>query len=157
VTDPTGSDDREIAPIAKPYLNQWKRIDTRPWRTLLHAIRRIDSPRRGHHSLPMRHQGRKLGLLLSAAPDRPGFNHGVKLAEIALAEGVAVFCYCIDEAVAGIHKEEIQSLRRSGMKLHVCAYGAEKRGISLDDSATFSGLAVVSDLIANTDRFVSFN
>lgn len=105
----------------------------------------------------MRHHGRKLGLLLSAAPDHPGFTHGIRLAQAALAEGVDVYCYCIDEGVPGIHDEQIQSLRRLGMKLHVCALGAERRGIPMDDSATFSGLTVVSDLIANTDRFISFN
>ena len=100
---------------------------------------------------------KKMGLLISAAPDKPNFNHGVKLAETALASGVDVYCYCIDDGVSGIRDERIQSLRDRGMKLHVCALGAEKRGLTMDDSAVFSGLTVVSDLIANTDRFVSFN
>jgi len=117
----------------------------------------VDSPPRPKQTASVELRDKKLGLLISAAPDKPNFNHGVKLAETALASGVDVYCYCIDDGVSGIRDERIQSLRGRGMKLHVCALGAEKRGLTMDDSAVFSGLTVVSDLIANTDRFVSFN
>ncbi len=100
---------------------------------------------------------KKLGLLISAAPNQPNFNHGVNLAETALAAGFDVYCYCIDDGVAGFRDKRLQSLRNRGMKLHVCAMGAEKRGLAMDESAVFSGLTIVSDLISNTDRFVSFN
>ncbi len=119
--------------------------------------RPIDSLPRPEQTSVVDLQDKKLGLLLSAAPDQPNFNHGIRLAETALAAGVDVYCYCIDDGVAGIRDQRVQALRDRGMKLHVCAMGAEKRGLPLDDSAVFSGLTVVSDLIANTDRFVSFN
>lgn len=121
------------------------------------ALRPVDSIPRPEQTSPVDIQGKKLGLLISAAPDQPNFFHGIRLAETAIAAGVDVFCYCIDDGVAGIRDEGLQSLRDRGMKLHVCAMGAEKRGLAMDDSAVFSGLTVVSDLIANTDRFVSFN
>ncbi len=101
--------------------------------------------------------GKKLGLLLSAPPESPGFHHCAGLAEAALNAGIHVFCYCIDDGVCAARAPRFQALRQKGMKLHVCAFGAEKRGIPMDDSAVFSGLTIVSDLIANTDRFLSFN
>ncbi len=119
--------------------------------------RSIDSGLRAKQTLPVDLHNKKLGLLISVAPGQPNFDHGVRLAETALAAGVNVYCYCIDDGVAGIRDERLQSLRGRGMKLHVCAMGAEKRDLAIDDSAVFSGLTVVGDLIANTDRFVSFN
>jgi len=101
--------------------------------------------------------GKKLGLLLSAAPGTDSFRHGVRLASAALGRGVDVYLYCIDEAVPGVGDPELQSLRGRGLKLYACAYGAHRRKIALDDRAVFAGLTVVSDLVAGTDRFISFN
>ena len=100
---------------------------------------------------------KKLGVLLSSKPDAPSFTHGVRFAEAALARGLDVYLYCIDDAVPGAGLAELQALRPKGLKLYACAYGANKRGVALDEHATFAGLTVVSDLIAATDRFVSFN
>ncbi|MFT4587131.1 MAG: sulfur relay (sulfurtransferase) complex TusBCD TusD component (DsrE family) [Candidatus Binatia bacterium] len=102
-------------------------------------------------------RGKKLGLMVSVPPGKTNFDHCLRLAETALNENVDVYFYCIDDGVEAIRDPRIQRLRERGLKLHVCAFGAERRGIPLDDSATFSGLTVVSDLIASTDRFVSFN
>jgi sulfur relay (sulfurtransferase) complex TusBCD TusD component (DsrE family) len=102
-------------------------------------------------------RGRKLGLLLSTQPDQPGFVHGLRLAEAALSEGVEVYLYCIDEAVSGISDPRLQALKARGLKLFACAYGAHRRNIPLSDEATFAGLTVVSDVMAATDRFLSFN
>lgn len=102
-------------------------------------------------------RGKKLGVLLSTHPDQPGFKHGLALADAALQEGVAVYLYCIDEAVHGIEDPGLQALAARGLKLFACAYAAQRRQLPVNDKATFAGLAVVSDLIAATDRFVSFN
>jgi sulfur relay (sulfurtransferase) complex TusBCD TusD component (DsrE family) len=102
-------------------------------------------------------RGKKLGLLLSTLPDQPGFQHGLALAETALDEGVDVYLYCIDEAVRGISEPRLQSLAARGLKLYACAYGAQRRDLPINNLATFAGLGVLSDLIAATDRFVSFN
>ena len=102
-------------------------------------------------------RGKKLGVLLSTHPDQPGFMHGLCLAEAALNEGVDVYLYCVDDAVHGIGRPQLQSLAARGLKLYACACAAQRSGLPVNDKAVFAGLAVVSDLIAATDRFVSFN
>lgn len=102
-------------------------------------------------------RGKKLGLLLSTNPAHANFSHGVRLAETALANGVEVYLYCIDEAVPGIHDPRVVSLKERGVRLFACAYGAHKRNLSTDGTALFAGLTVVADLMADTDRFISFN
>jgi sulfur relay (sulfurtransferase) complex TusBCD TusD component (DsrE family) len=102
-------------------------------------------------------RGKKLGLLLSTRPDQPGFQHGLNLAQTALDEGLDVYLYCIDDAIYGLQQPRLQSLAARGLKLFACAHAAQKRGLPLNDQAIFAGLGTVSDLIAATDRFVSFN
>jgi len=102
-------------------------------------------------------RGKKLGLLISVAPDHPNFGHGLGLAAAALAAGVDVYLYCLDEAVRGVSDPRLRALKERGLKLHACAYGAHRRQIPLSDDAVFAGLTVVSDLVAGTDRFCAFN
>ncbi|MCX8155778.1 MAG: DsrE family protein [Verrucomicrobiae bacterium] len=102
-------------------------------------------------------RGKKLGILISTRPDQPGFHHGLGLAEAALAVGVDVYMYCIDDAVVGVGDARLQELKQRGLKLYACAYGAQRRNLPMSDLAIFAGLTVVSDLMAGTDRFVSFN
>jgi len=80
----------------------------------------------------------------------------LQLAEAALNQGLQTYLYCIDDAVTGLADAQLQGLKARGANLFACAYGAQQRNIPLSDLATFAGLTVVSDLIANTDRFVSF-
>ena len=102
-------------------------------------------------------RGKKLGLLLSARPDQPNFTHGVRLAETALAKGVDVYLYCVDDAVSGVDDPRLQALKERGLKLFACAYGAHRRHLPLSEKATFAGLTVVSDMMAGTERFLCFN
>ena len=102
-------------------------------------------------------RARKLGVLVSAAPDTDSFHHALGVVTAALESGCDVFAYCIDEAVKGVARPEVQALKGRGLKLYACAYGAHRHGVPVDDTAAFAGLTVVSDLIAGTDRFVSFN
>ncbi len=101
--------------------------------------------------------GKKLGVLISASPETLSFTHGVRLAGAALQAGCDVYLYCIDDAVTGVGREDLQSLKGNGLKLYACAYGAHRRNIPVNDKAAFAGLTVVSDLMAGTDRFISFN
>ena len=101
-------------------------------------------------------KGKKLGILIAGPPGSKGFVHAVGIARAALNKQIDVYVYCIDQAVSGVDSEEIQSLRTGGVKLYACAYGAHKRNIPLSEMAVFAGLTVVSDLIASTDRFLSF-
>src|SRR6266498_1271614 len=105
----------------------------------------------------MSSRGKKLGLLLSTRPDDPNFRHGLGLADAALNAGLKVYLYCIDDAVFGVADPLLQSLRRRGLNLYACAYAAQRRRIPMSEGAAFAGLTVVSDLIAGTDRFLSFN
>jgi predicted peroxiredoxin len=102
-------------------------------------------------------RGKKLGVLLSTGPAQAGFGHGLKLAGAALDQGVDVYMYCIDDAVTGVGDARLQALKARGLKLYACAYGAQRRNIARSDLAAFAGLTVVSDLMAGTDRFVSFH
>ena len=102
-------------------------------------------------------RGHKLGILVSSGPGRANFRHGVQLADAALAAGSKVYLYCIDDAVLGLADEQLQALKPRGLNLYACAYGALKRNIPVSDLAVFAGLGVVSDLMAGTDRFLSFN
>jgi predicted peroxiredoxin len=102
-------------------------------------------------------RGKKLGVLISCAPEKPGFRHALGVASAALRQGVSVYVYCIDEAVQGVTNPELQAIKNSGASLYACAYGAHKRNLALSADATFAGLTVVNDLIASTDKFVSFN
>ncbi len=100
---------------------------------------------------------KKLGILISARPGETGFTHALRLAETAFTQGVDVYLYCVDQAVQGLDDPRLVTLRNNGVKLYACAYGAQKLNLVLTDKATFAGLTVISDLIANTDRFVTFN
>jgi sulfur relay (sulfurtransferase) complex TusBCD TusD component (DsrE family) len=111
----------------------------------------------GAIAFPAALEGKKLGLLISSHPDQPNFGRGLKLAEAALEAGVIVYLYCIDEAVAGVNDSRLQALKSRGLHLYACAYGAQRRTLPLNHLATFAGLSVVNELIAATDRFVSFN
>ena len=110
-----------------------------------------------HYGAVVELRGKKLGVLISCRPDQPGFRHGLRVAAAAMRRGVNVYLYCIDEAVLGVADPELQQLKATGLNLYACAYGAHKRNIALTEHATFAGLTVVNDIIAGTERFVSFN
>ena len=100
---------------------------------------------------------KKLGILLACPPAHPKFKHAVGLARAALHRRVQVYLYCIDEGVTAIAGEELQRLKRDGLVLYGCAFSARCRNLPIDDRAAYSGLTVVSDLMAATDRFLAFN
>ena len=100
---------------------------------------------------------KKLGILVSCGPTHRNFSHATGLARAAVGRGLQVYFYCIDEAVRGIAIKEVQKLKSDGAVLYGCAFSARARNLPIDDLATYSGLTVVSDLMASTDRFVSFN
>jgi hypothetical protein len=85
-------------------------------------------------------RGKKLGLMLSTSPDQPGFQHGLGLAEAALAQGVEVYLYCIDEAVRGLDEPRLQSLAARGLRLYGCAYAAQRRRLPTDEKTNWAGL-----------------
>lgn len=100
---------------------------------------------------------KKLGIFLSTSPAHPEFQQGVSAAATSLETGTKVYLYCIDEAVVGVGDASLQSLRERGLILYACAYAAHRRGLPINDLATYAGLGVLGDLLAATDEFLSFN
>ena len=100
---------------------------------------------------------RKLGLMVSTAPDHPNAGIAIGLSRAALDRGVDVYLYLIDDAVSAVEGEELQALAARGLKLFVCAYGCQQRRLPLSDKATNCGLVVLTDVINGTDRFVALN
>lgn len=100
--------------------------------------------------------GKKLGVLLTTPPGHPNFPAAVALMNAAIVAGVRVYLYCVDEGVRAVAAPEIQALKSKGVNLFGCAYGAGRRKITLDESAAWSGLTVLADVVGSTDKFVSF-
>ncbi|MBI5755860.1 MAG: DsrE family protein [Nitrospirae bacterium] len=99
---------------------------------------------------------KKLGILLSTPPADKNIETVIGLASAAMRNNVSVYLYLIDDGVECINDKKLIELSKNGLKLSVCAYGAQKKGITPTDVATFGGLAVLSELITVCDRFVAF-
>jgi sulfur relay (sulfurtransferase) complex TusBCD TusD component (DsrE family) len=104
----------------------------------------------------MEMRGKKLGVMVSSGPEAHSFECAYRLAEAALVEGARVYLYYMDEGVRGIGDKRVQGLKARGAELFACAYSAQRRDVPIDESAVFSGLATVTDLMADTERFLSF-
>src|SRR5690349_18607832 len=101
-------------------------------------------------------RGKKLGLMVSSGPETVSFDCAYQLVDAALQEGVQVYLYYMDEGVRGVADKRVRALKARGGQLFACAYSAQRRDIPIDDSAVFSGLATVSDIMSGTERFLSF-
>jgi len=99
----------------------------------------------------------KLGLLLSTPPEHKNLKTVLSLSREALSKKIVPYLYLIDDGVENISQADLQALKKEGLKLFVCAYGAQSRKISVDDQAIFGGLVLLSDLIKGCERFVTFN
>ena len=100
---------------------------------------------------------RKLGLMVSTAPEHSNLDTAVGLGRAALDRGAEVYLYLIDDGVAGVEDPRVQALADYGAKLFVCAYGCQKRRLPLSDKATNCGLVVLADIVNATDRFLALN
>ena len=101
--------------------------------------------------------GRKLGIMLSTKPEHPNLETCLSLGREALARGLDLYLYLVDDGVANIDDERILELGRRGVKLFVCAYGCQRRGLPITDKATYCGLVVLTDLINGCERFIALN
>ncbi len=99
---------------------------------------------------------KKLGILLSTSPGNKNIETVIGLVHAAIKSSVSVYLYLIDEGAECINDRRLVELTKNGLKLYVCAYGAQKKGISPSDVATFSGLATLSELTTACDRFIAF-
>jgi len=97
--------------------------------------------------------------MLSSEPAHHNLDTALGLSDAALTRGVDVYLYLIDDAVTAVEDARVQALAARGLKLFVCAYGCQKRGLPLRDPerVTYCGLVVLTDLINGTDRFIALN
>jgi len=100
---------------------------------------------------------RKLGVLLSTAPEHPNFTTCLDLGRTALDRDIDLYLYLVDDGVLAIDDDRILDLGRRGAKLFVCAYGSQRRRRPITDKATYCGLVVLTDLLNGTERFVALN
>ena len=103
---------------------------------------------------------KKLGLLLSTAPDNPNAETVFQLSKTALANKVDTYLYFIDEGVLNLKDPRFSALAKEGLKLFVCAYGCQQHHISTDGygkEVNFCGLVILSNIIDGCDRFLAFN
>ena len=100
---------------------------------------------------------KKIGVMISAAPNSPHFSEGLAAAERSLSSDTHVYLYLIDAAVEGISNPRFEEFKSRGGHLFACAYSLQRRGLNPPGAATLSGLTVLSDIMASTDEFQSFN
>ena len=103
---------------------------------------------------------KKLGLLLSTAPEHPNAETVFQLSKTALANKVDTYLYFIDEGVLNLKDPRFSKLAKEGLKLFVCAYGCQQHHISTDGygkEVNFCGLVILSNIIDGCDRFIAFN
>ena len=100
---------------------------------------------------------KKLGMLLSTPPEDKNLVTTVALAQEAIHRGIDTYLYLIDDGTRTIDRPEMDTLREAGVKLFICAYGAQRRGIPVSDKAVFCGLVILSDLVKGCDRFIILN
>ncbi len=101
--------------------------------------------------------GKKLGLLLSTDREHPNSTTTLGLIQEALSQGVGVYLYLIDDGVTNVQNQAFFDLSQKGVKLFVCAYSCQRKGIPRDSRFTYCGLVVLSELVNACDRFISLN
>lgn len=100
-----------------------------------------------------------MAILLSTPPQHPNLHTVVGLARAALVARGVVYLYLIDEGVYAMDDRDLHGLADAGMKLFICAYSAQRRGLptrSQNEKLSFCGLVVLGDLINGCDRFIAF-
>lgn len=100
---------------------------------------------------------RKLGILLSTPPQHLNLKTALGLIQATLHKNVGCYLYLVDEGVKNIDEAEIRMLTQKGLKLFLCAYGAQRYEIPVSNKAVFGGLVVLSDLVKGCDRFITLN
>ena len=103
---------------------------------------------------------RKLGILLSTPPGHPSVTTVSRLTTEALATGIDVYLYLIDEGVKNLTNPHLLAAAGNGAKYFVCAYGCQQHGVPtdrIDPHVTLCGLVVLSNIVAGCDRFIAFN
>lgn len=99
----------------------------------------------------------RLGIFLAAGNGSPGQLHALSIAHDALRNHQRVFLYLFDDAILLAGSAELNSLLSAGAIVYGCALAAQNRQIAMeDDRIIFCGLSMFSDILAGTDRLISF-
>ncbi len=101
----------------------------------------------------------KFGILLSTPPSHPSVQTVANLCREALAQGVDMYLYFIDEGVKNLRDPRYTELVDRGLKLFVCAYGCQQHGVptdGIDNRVSLCGLVVLSNIVNGCDRFLAF-
>ncbi|OGW15811.1 MAG: hypothetical protein A2035_08595 [Nitrospirae bacterium GWA2_42_11] len=99
---------------------------------------------------------KKLCIMLSTAPDNKNLDTALGIIYAAIKSNISVYLYLVDEGAACINDNRVIELSKIGLRLYVCAYGAQKKRIEPSDIASFGGLSNLSELIKVCDRFIPF-
>ncbi len=102
-------------------------------------------------------EGQRIGILVHGHPRSPGFGRALRAATEAMEQHRSVYFYCLDEAVLGLDHPTLQGLQDQGLKLLACAYAVDRREQPMDESVTYGGLGLLSDLLEHTDAVFHFN
>jgi hypothetical protein len=98
-----------------------------------------------------------LGILVTGSCQTPEFSDFLRTASREIRAGKQVYAYLLHDAVDGLRLPVLQSLRERGLVLHACAFAAFQRNIPNSESAVFSGLVTLADLILRCDQFKTFS
>lgn len=102
-------------------------------------------------------KGESIGVMIKSNPGSSSYRRGLALVQDALESGCRVFLYLLDEAVAGVEDQELQSIINLGGKVSACAYALEKRAIECPESVIPAGLTMMSDVLLHPDNAFVFN
>src|SRR4030067_3434765 len=111
---------------------------------------------RGTEMSPSTNMNKKLGILLSTPPSDRNIETVIGLISSAMRNNIIVYLYLDDDGVECINDNRLVAMSGDSLKLSVCAYGAQKKGIEPSDVAMFGGLAGFYELIKACDRFLAF-
>jgi len=98
----------------------------------------------------------RIGFLVISGPDDPNTPVWKSDVNKGLQEGREVYLYLIDRGVLHMADDRFFESFSAHLRLYACAYGCRRYGVSLAKPAVFSGLAVLSHLLAGCRVFVSF-
>src|SRR4030067_3305255 len=97
---------------------------------------------------PLTNMNKKLGILLSTPPSDQNIETVIGLISSAMRNNIIVYLYLDDDGVECINDNRLVSMSGDGLKLSVCAYGAQKKGLEPRDAAMVGGRAGIAEVIS---------
>ena len=103
----------------------------------------------------------KVGFSLGTAPGEAGSDTALALALESARAGNETYLYLIDDGAAFAappHAATLAPFVAANGRLFVCAHSCQRRGLPSSGlpGAVYCGLAMLSEIVRTTDRFVAF-